>query len=86
MPGATSLPYIDLVANGRLKSSTELQHLFATKNIDLQQPVTTTCGSGVTAAVISIALEIAGAKNTSLYDGSWAEYASQPQPTIEKAT
>ena len=86
MPGATSVPYTELVADDHLKSATELQRLFATKNIDLQQPVTTTCGSGVTAAVISLALEIAGAKNTSLYDGSWAEYASQPEPIIEKAT
>jgi thiosulfate/3-mercaptopyruvate sulfurtransferase len=86
MPGATSVPYIELVSEGRLKSATELQQLFATKNIDLNLPITTTCGSGVTAAVISLALEIAGAKDTTLYDGSWAEYASQPQPIIEKAT
>jgi thiosulfate/3-mercaptopyruvate sulfurtransferase len=86
MPGATSIPYTELVSEGRLKPATELQQLFAAKNIDLNQPITTTCGSGVTAAVISLALEIAGAKDTSLYDGSWAEYASQPQPIIEKAT
>jgi thiosulfate/3-mercaptopyruvate sulfurtransferase len=86
MPGATSLPYTDLVSDGHLKSPTDLQQIFAAKNIDLEQPVTTTCGSGVTAAVISLALEITGAKNISLYDGSWAEYASQPEAIIEKAT
>jgi thiosulfate/3-mercaptopyruvate sulfurtransferase len=86
MPGATSVPYTDLVEDGHLKSATQLQQIFITKNIDINQPITTTCGSGVTAAVISLALEIAGAKDTSLYDGSWAEYASQPEPVIEKAT
>ena len=86
MPGATSLPYTDLVEDGRLKSAAALQQILTAKNIDINQPITTTCGSGVTAAVISLALEIAGAKNTSLYDGSWAEYASQPEPLIEKAT
>jgi thiosulfate/3-mercaptopyruvate sulfurtransferase len=54
--------------------------------VDLQQPITTTCGSGVTAAVIALSLELAGAKNVSLYDGSWAEYAQQPDSIIEKAT
>ena len=86
MPGAISLPYTDLVEDGHLKSATQIQQILTTKNIDINHPITTTCGSGVTAAVISLALEIAGAKDTSLYDGSWAEYASQPQPIIEKAT
>ncbi len=86
MPGATSLPYTDLVEDGHLKSATQIQQILTDKNIDINQPITTTCGSGVTAAVISLALEIAGAKQTTLYDGSWAEYASQPQPIIEKAT
>jgi thiosulfate/3-mercaptopyruvate sulfurtransferase len=86
MPGATSVPFTDLVEDGRLKSADKLQQLFAAKNIDLQQPITTTCGSGVTAAVIALGLGLAGAKNVSLYDGSWAEYAQQPDSIIEKAT
>jgi thiosulfate/3-mercaptopyruvate sulfurtransferase len=86
MPGATSLPYTELVEDGHLKSAAQIQQILTAKNIDLNQPITTTCGSGVTAAVISLALEIAGAKDTTLYDGSWAEYASQPEPVIEKAT
>jgi thiosulfate/3-mercaptopyruvate sulfurtransferase len=51
--------------------------------VDLQQPITTTCGSGVTAAVLAIGLEAAGAKQVSLYDGSWAEYAATPEAVIE---
>ena len=85
MPGATSVPFTDLVEDGRFKPADELQQLFAAKKIDLHQPITTTCGSGVTAAVIALVLEIVGAKNVSLYDGSWAEYAQQPGSRIEKS-
>ena len=86
MPGATSVPFTELVEDGRLKSADKLQQLFAAKNIDLQQPITTTCGSGVTAAVIALGLEVVGAPNVSLYDGSWAEYAQQPDSLIEKTS
>jgi thiosulfate/3-mercaptopyruvate sulfurtransferase len=84
MPGAVSLPFTELVEEGRLKRAEELHHLFAAKGVDLKQPITTTCGSGVTAAVIALGLEIAGAKQVSLYDGSWAEYAAHPEAVIEK--
>ena len=84
MPGATSIPFTDLVADGRLKTVDELRHLFASKAVDLQKPITTTCGSGVTAAVVALGLELAGASQVSLYDGSWAEYAQQPDAVIEK--
>ncbi|WP_433984883.1 rhodanese-like domain-containing protein [Tunturiibacter empetritectus] len=84
MPGATSIPFTELVEDGRLKPTDKLRELFAAKKIDLHQPITTTCGSGVTAAVIALGLELAGAKEVSLYDGSWAEYAQQPDAIIEK--
>ncbi|NYF51180.1 3-mercaptopyruvate sulfurtransferase [Tunturiibacter gelidoferens] len=84
MPGAISVPFTELVEDGRLKPADKLQQLFAAKKIDLHQPITTTCGSGVTAAVIALGLELAGAKDVSLYDGSWAEYAQRPESFIEK--
>jgi thiosulfate/3-mercaptopyruvate sulfurtransferase len=86
MPGATSIPYTELVNDGRLKPVEELRRLFAKKGVDLEQPITTTCGSGVTAAVLALGLEAAGAKQVTLYDGSWAEYAAHPQAVIEKTT
>jgi thiosulfate/3-mercaptopyruvate sulfurtransferase len=85
MPGATSVPFTELVTDGRLKPTDELRHLFASKAVDLHKPITTTCGSGVTAAVIALGLELAGASRVSLYDGSWAEYAQQPDAIIEKS-
>jgi thiosulfate/3-mercaptopyruvate sulfurtransferase len=86
MPGATSIPYTELVEEGRFKCAEELRHIFAAKGVDLLQPITTTCGSGVTAAVLALGLEAAGAKQVSLYDGSWAEYAAHPQAVIERTS
>lgn len=82
MPGAVSLPFGELVSDGRLRSVSELRSIFEGCGLDLEQPITTTCGSGVTAAVLALGLELAGAKHVSLYDGSWAEYASQPNAEI----
>jgi thiosulfate/3-mercaptopyruvate sulfurtransferase len=86
MPGATSIPFMELLASQRMQSAEHLREYFREKQVDLNRPITTTCGSGVTAAVIAIALEIAGAGNVSLYDGSWAEYASQPDAPIVRDT
>ena len=82
MPGATNVPFTELVEHGRLRSPAELKAIFAGKGVELDQPVTTTCGSGVTAAVLALALELSGARQVGLYDGSWAEYASQPDAAI----
>lgn len=86
MPGATNVPFTELAEGGRLKPADRLRELFLSKNIDLKQPITTTCGSGVTAAVIALGLQVTGAQNITLYDGSWAEYAQQPDSIIEKNT
>jgi thiosulfate/3-mercaptopyruvate sulfurtransferase len=84
MPGATSVPFTELVEDGRLKPAEKLRELFDARQVNLERPITTTCGSGVTAAVIALGLEVAGAQDVSLYDGSWAEYAQQPDSVIEK--
>lgn len=84
MPGATSAPFTELARGGKLKPAEELREYFAAKAVDLEQPITTICGSGVTAAVIALALEVAGAKEVGLYDGSWAEYAQRPEAKIVK--
>ena len=84
MPGAASVPFTELARDGKLKPAEELREYFAAKSVDLNQPITTTCGSGVTAAVIALALEVAGATKVGLYDGSWAEYAQRPEAVIVK--
>lgn len=85
MPGAINVPFTELAGDGRLKSADELRTIFAAKGVNLEGPIMTTCGSGVTAAVIALGLEIVGAKQVSLYDGSWAEYAQHPRAVIEKS-
>jgi thiosulfate/3-mercaptopyruvate sulfurtransferase len=84
MPGSISLPFTELVEDGRFKDAEALRQIFAAKRIDVEEAVTTSCGSGVTAAVIATGLEVVGAKWVSLYDGSWAEYAQQADAVIEK--
>jgi thiosulfate/3-mercaptopyruvate sulfurtransferase len=83
MPGAINIPFTDLLAAGQLKSAEELRKIFKDKNINLDRPITTTCGSGITAAVLGLALELAAADDVSLYDGSWSEYAQRTEAIIE---
>ena len=85
MPGATSVPFTELAESGRMKTGNQLRQIFSYKGVKLNEPITTTCGSGITAAVIALGLELAGATDVSLYDGSWAEYGQHPRAVIEKS-
>jgi thiosulfate/3-mercaptopyruvate sulfurtransferase len=74
MPGARNLPFDRLLSpDGRLKPPRELAEAFAEAGVDLARPVIATCGSGVTASVLALALEVLGAP-AAVYDGSWAEW------------
>lgn len=77
MPGARSLPAASLSRDGSLLPPDELRRVIAQAGIDLQGPVVTSCGSGVTAAVITLALETLGHKDNRLYDGSWSEWGGR---------
>ena len=79
IPGSRNLPYAALfAADNSLKSDEELQTLFAEAGIDLDRPVITTCGSGVTAAILLAGLERLGNADVTLYDGSWSEWGLDP--------
>ena len=77
MPGAHSVPLSSLVEDGKLKSATYLEQVFENADIDLDKPVVTSCGSGVTAAALTLALETIGHRSHSLYDGSWSEWGGR---------
>jgi thiosulfate/3-mercaptopyruvate sulfurtransferase len=75
IPGSKCLHYRRLLeSDGTMKPAAELRTIFAEAGVDLRKPVITTCGSGVSAAIINLALERVGARDHSLYDGSWAEW------------
>lgn len=75
MPGARNIPHSTLLQDGAaLKPARELAAIFAAAGVDDKTPVITTCGSGVTAAVLSLAIEALGRAPARLYDGAWAEW------------
>ncbi|MBL8578864.1 MAG: 3-mercaptopyruvate sulfurtransferase [Mesorhizobium sp.] len=84
MPGAKSLPASSLSKDGKLLPPDELRKRFDEAGIDLSKPVVTSCGSGITAAVITLALETLGHSANRLYDGSWTEWGSRPDTPVVK--
>jgi thiosulfate/3-mercaptopyruvate sulfurtransferase len=79
IPGSLNLPYPAMFKpNGTFKDKADLRAAFEAAGIDLARPITTTCGSGVTAAVLLFALHLLGKNDTALYDGSWSEWGADP--------
>ena len=84
IPGARNLYFSDLVSkDGTLKSEPELKAALARAGVDIARPVVASCGSGVTAGVIAFALALLGHRQTSVYDGSWAEWGGRSDLAVE---
>jgi thiosulfate/3-mercaptopyruvate sulfurtransferase len=75
IPGSINVCYKDLLnVDQTMKSSNDLKNIFESQGLNLNLPIVTSCGSGVTAAILSLALSIIGVHDVALYDGSWAEW------------
>ncbi|MGM7650835.1 3-mercaptopyruvate sulfurtransferase [Serratia marcescens] len=85
IPGSINIPYGELLENGRFKSLEALRQTFNDKGVDINGPIITSCGSGVTAAVLAFGLLSLGAPQVKLYDGAWSEWGqlSGKQPIAQ---
>lgn len=77
MPGARNVPVMSLSEEGRLLPLDRLREIFENAGVDLERPVVTSCGSGVTAAAVTLALQSLGYDDNRLYDGSWSEWGGR---------
>ena len=85
IPGSLNLPYEDLSRpDGTLLPPAALRDAFVKAGLDLQKPVVTTCGSGVTAAVLALGLHLLGRRDVAVYDGSWTEWGGRDDTPVEK--
>lgn len=83
MPGACNVPFAPLVnPNGTMKSAPELRAAFEAGGLDLGRPIVTTCGSGVSAALLALALARLGREDVAVYDGSWTEWGGRPDTPV----
>jgi thiosulfate/3-mercaptopyruvate sulfurtransferase len=84
MPRSFNVPFQNVLENGRLASRERIQAAFTSAGVDLDKPIITSCGSGVTAAILLLALEAIGRTPKGLYDGSWSEWGSRPDLPVER--
>lgn len=83
MPGALNLPWATLMtASGELVSPAALRTAFEAAGVDLAQPIVTTCGSGITASLLALALARLGRADVAVYDGSWSEWGARSDTDV----
>ena len=85
IPGSICLPFNELLDNGSLKPNDALREAFDHSGLTDESPVITSCGSGVTAAILTLALHCIGRDDTALYDGSWTEWGANAELPVDQA-
>lgn len=84
IPGSVCLPHLELIAtDGTLLPESELRRRFAAAGVDMNRPVVTSCGSGVTASTLALALYRLGREDVAVYDGSWSEWGGRSDTPVE---
>ncbi|EEW3328894.1 3-mercaptopyruvate sulfurtransferase [Escherichia albertii] len=83
IPGALNVPWTELVREGELKTTDELDAIFFSRGVSYDKPIIVSCGSGVTAAVVLLALATLDAPNVKLYDGAWSEWGARTDLPVE---
>ena len=84
MPGARNIHYgLLLNDDGTVRPAGEIKQAFEAAGVELDKPVITSCGSGVTAAILTLGLSIIGHDDHALYDGSWSEWGSLDELPVE---
>jgi thiosulfate/3-mercaptopyruvate sulfurtransferase len=84
IPDSLNVPYETLYRpDGTLLPPEALRAAFSGAGVDLGQPITTTCGSGVTACVLALALHVIGRSDAAVYDGSWTEWGGRADTPVE---
>ncbi len=82
MPGSLNVPWSNLVENGALLPAGRLRGVFEAAGVDLDRPLVTTCGSGVSASLLALALARLGRSDVPVYDGSWSEWGAREDTPV----
>jgi len=84
IPGSFCLPSTEIIADGTMKDPATIRKAFEAAGVDLEKPIVTSCGSGVNAATLTLALDMigVGVEQTALYDGSWTEWGGRDDTEI----
>lgn len=85
IPGALNVPWTELVYEGELKTTDELNEVFFSHGVSFDRPIIASCGSGVTAAVVVLALATLDVPDVTLYDGAWSEWGARTDLPVEPA-
>ena len=82
MPGSFNVPFGAVLQDGRLAAPDQIAAAFNKAGVDLDRPVVTSCGSGVTASILSFAIDALGKQPSRVYDGSWSEWGARPDTPV----